>query len=253
MRASPFEFRHRYLLHTILFALGFVSPWDRLLPRDTPTQSTWLSLASTLARQGWLPFASATILILLIGILAAATAAALRTWASAYLGASIVQDAALHGTTVVAAGPYRHLRNPLYLGTWLHALALALLMPPTGAIFTVLAIALLQARLIAAEEPFLTTTLGAPYAAYRAAVPRILPTLTPGIPASTARPRWPQAALGELYMIGVALAFALLGWRYNARLLTQCVLVCFGLSLVARALLTPGAAQTERPAIQPGN
>ncbi len=254
MRASALEFRLRYLFHAIVFSLGFVAPWDRLLPRDgplAPTQSTWLSLASAAARQGWLPFATATVVLLLAGILTASAGAALRTWASAFLGAFIVQDGAMHGNTVVADGPYRHLRNPLYLGTWLHALALALLMPPTGALFTILAIAVIQARLIAAEEPFLAATLGPPYAAYRAAVPRIVPALTPRIPAGGARPRWPQAAAGELYMIGVALAFATLGWRYNAYLLMQAVVISFGLSLVARAFI-PAPAKSDRPAIDPG-
>ena len=44
---------------------------------------------------------------------------------------------ALGGEGVVADGPYRHMRNPLYLGAWVHTLALALLMPASGALFTV--------------------------------------------------------------------------------------------------------------------
>jgi len=34
----------------------------------------------------------------------------------------------------------------------------------------------------------------------------------------------------------VALCFAIFGWRYNATLLTRCVLIALGVSLVTRAL-----------------
>ena len=37
-------------------------------------------------------------------------------------------------------------------------------------------------------------------------------------------------------MWGVAGSFAVAGWRYNAALLIQCVLVSLGVSLVLRAL-----------------
>jgi hypothetical protein len=39
-------------------------------------------------------------------------------------------------------------------------------------------------------------------------------------------------------VVGVALSFAVFGWRYNAFFLTKCVLVCFGVSLVARAFVS---------------
>jgi hypothetical protein len=51
------------------------------------------------------------------------------------------------------------------------------------------------------------------------------------------KPRWRQAITGEIYMWGVAGSFAFAGWRYNASLLTQCVLVSLGVGLVVRAVL----------------
>jgi hypothetical protein len=143
----------------------------------------------------------------------------------------------MHGEGVVAAGPYRYVRNPLYLGTFAHTFALALLMPPSGAIFCIVAIGLMQLRLILAEEPFLTTKLGEPYLAYCAKVPRLIPALTPRVPASTIQPAWPTAFLGEIYMWGVVISFAVLGWRYNSILLTKAVLISLGISLIARAFL----------------
>jgi hypothetical protein len=46
-----------------------------------------------------------------------------------------------------------------------------------------------------------------------------------------------MAVLSEIYMWGVAVSFAALGWRYNAALVTQGVLVSLGVALVARAFV----------------
>ena len=235
MKATPFEFHLRYLIHTILYVLGFWAPWNYLFHWDTIR--TWQLLAAWPARSGWLSFSASTIAVLLLGTLCVFAAALLRTWASACLGAAIVQDGNLHGEALVAAGPFRHLRNPLYLGTFLHTLGLALLMPPTGAVFCIVAIALLQLRLIAAEESFLTRKLGDPYLAYCAKVPGLLPAFTSQVPASTSKPRWLTAFLGETYFWGVAIAFATLGWRYNSVLILKGVLISFGISLIGRAFI----------------
>jgi hypothetical protein len=43
--------------------------------------------------------------------------------------------------------------------------------------------------------------------------------------------------IGEIYFWGVAVSFAIAGWKYNAKLLTQCVIVTFGIALVTRAFV----------------
>jgi protein-S-isoprenylcysteine O-methyltransferase Ste14 len=235
MKATPVEFRFRFLILVILYCLGFAAPWNYWLHLDSIR--TWQLLASWLARNGWLSFSAATVVVLLLGIVWALKAAFLRTWATAYLRPSIVQDHAMHGEGVVAAGPYRFVRNPLYLGTLLHTLALALLMPPSGAIFCIIVIGIFQLRLIGAEESFLTNKLGAPYLAYCAKVPRLFPALTPRVPQSSTQPKWPTAFLGEIYMWGVVVSFAILGWRYNSILIIKGVLISLGVSLIVRALI----------------
>jgi protein-S-isoprenylcysteine O-methyltransferase Ste14 len=235
MKASTLEFRFRFLILAAIYCLGFVAPWNYWLHLDSIR--TWQLLAAWPARSGWISFSNATIVVLLLGIACALMGAFLRTWGTAYLRPSIVQDSAMHGEGVIAAGPYRYVRNPLYLGNLFHTFALALLMPPSGAIICILAIGIFQLRLIAAEESFLTAKLGAPYLAYRAKVPRLVPALTPRVPASTMQPKWPLAFLGEIYMWGVVLSFAILGWRYNSILLIKGVLISLGLSLIVRAFL----------------
>jgi protein-S-isoprenylcysteine O-methyltransferase Ste14 len=242
MKATALEFRLRFLLGLIIYVLGFIAPWNIFLHLDSIR--TWQFLAAWPARTGWLGFSAATIAVLTIGILCALTGAFLRTWGSAYLDPSIAQSGAMHGEGVVAAGPYRYLRNPLYLGTFFHTFALALLMPPSGAIFCIIAIAFLQLRLIFAEESFLAAKQGASYVDYCTKVPRLFPSFTARIPASSLRPTWPIAFLSEIYMWGVFVSFATLGWRYNSVLIIKGVLISLGLSLIVRAFLKPAASRT---------
>jgi protein-S-isoprenylcysteine O-methyltransferase Ste14 len=235
MKATALEFRFRFLVLAVIYFLGFAAPWNYWLHLDSIR--TWQLLAAWPARSGWISFSTATIVVLLFGIVCALLGAVLRTWGTAYLSPSTVQDGAMHGEGIVAAGPYRYLRNPLYLGTFLHTFALALLMPLSGAIFCILAVFLFQLRLIAGEESFLTSKLGEAYLAYVAKVPRLIPALAPRVPASTLQPKWTLAFLGELYMWGVVVSFAILGWRYNSILLIKGVLISLGVSLIVRAFL----------------
>jgi protein-S-isoprenylcysteine O-methyltransferase Ste14 len=243
---SNFVFRVRYALHFVIFLLGFTAPWNLLLHLDPVgiNAHAWGLLAQNLHNLGLGSYLDETRAFLLAGIVLACAGALLRTWGAAYLGSNIVKSDTFHASADTAVsdgilkdGPFAHLRNPLYVGTFLHTLALSLLMPPTGALFAIAAIAGLQSWLIAAEETFLRQTLGTPYLAYCALVPSIVPSLRARIPASGSRPRWPQAILGETYFWGVALALALGGWFYNPALLTQCVVVSVGVSLVARAFV----------------
>lgn len=235
MKATALEFRLRFLFGLIIYLLGFFAPWNIFLHLDSIR--TWQWLASWPARSGWIGFSTATIAVLIFGTFCAFAGAFLRTWGSAYLDPSIVQAGAMHGDSVVAAGPYRHLRNPLYLGTFFHTFALALLMPPSGALFCILAIVFIQVRLIAGEEFFLTEKLGAPYVAYCAKVPRLFPSIIARVPASTAQRHWLTALLSEIYMWGVFVSFAALGWRYNSFLIIKGVLISLGVSLIVRAFI----------------
>jgi protein-S-isoprenylcysteine O-methyltransferase Ste14 len=235
MKATPFEFRFRFFILAIIYLLGFAAPWNYWLHLDSIR--TWQLLAAWPARSGWISFSSATIVVLLIGIACALMGAFLRTWGTAYLSPSIVQDSAMHGEGVIAAGPYRYVRNPLYLGNFIHTFALALLMPPSGAIVCILAISIFQLRLIGAEESFLTAKLSEPYVVYCARVPRLIPALMPRVAASTMQPKWSLAFLGEIYVWGVVVSFAILGWRYNSILIIKGILISLGLSLIIRAFL----------------
>ncbi|MGC2638967.1 MAG: isoprenylcysteine carboxylmethyltransferase family protein [Acidobacteriaceae bacterium] len=246
MKATLFEFRFRVWIIVALCGLGFWAPWTRI-GAIAPATTAWLALCTTLANWRWLPLETATLLVTGLAIACALAGAALRLWGTACLGASIVHSGAMHAGKVMVAGPYRHLRNPLYLGSVLFALGVSLLMPPSGAAVFLVAIAVFYFRLILAEEDFLSRQLGAPYAEYCQRVPRLWPALLPRIPSPPTRPQWLAAGLAEILPLGYAICLAVLAWRYEPQLLEQCLLVCFGLSLVARALLPKEHAVGQSP------
>jgi protein-S-isoprenylcysteine O-methyltransferase Ste14 len=238
MKASALEFRLRFPIFVAVYTLGFVAPWNYLLHLDGsgPNTHLWAGLSMLLYKDAGLTIAAAFNLVLIAGILCAGLGAWMRTWGSACLSVDVMSDHAMRGDTVVASGPYRYVRNPLYLGTLVHSLALVLLMPVSGAIFTLAALVLLQLRLIFGEEAFLKAKLGEPYLQYCERVPRLVPSLRPRVAASGAPPQWLQAAVAECFLWGMTASFAILGWRYDAHLLLQCVLVWLGVSLVLRGL-----------------
>ncbi len=307
MKATAWEFRHRFWIALVIYTLGFTVPWDAVHPSELSSPGTpvvwpvdgrganahvWGWLAGRLAQSGAMSFGAAFKVMLVAAIGCAVAGAWLRTWGTAYLGVDVMSDKQMRSDVVIhpseqaptpankfagdpgarreprlmAAGPYRYMRNPLYVGSWLNTLALTLLMRPSGAVFTLVALVGFHVRLILAEEAFLRAKLGEEYVAYCAQAPRIVPRLTSPKPTSqnrdahpsqqagrgprdvghpVAKPRWDRAAVAEVYMWGSAAGFAVLGWRYDANLLLQCVLVSLGVALVVKGVVGRGGAKTQ--------
>lgn len=236
MKATRFEFRYRLWIGFALYFLGFWAPWLRYGSGGVRVTTTWLELVGKLAATHAMTLQGASLLVTSLAIFFAAAGAALRVWGTAYLGAPIVTSGTMHAAGVVAAGPYRHLRNPLYVGSFVFSFAVAILMPPTGAVFFLAASALQILRLIFGEEAYLAARQGEAYLAYKARVPRLLPSPVARVADSRVQPHWLQALIAEIFPVATTVCFAVLAWRYNAQLLTQAVLICFGVSLVVRAL-----------------
>ncbi len=243
MRATQFEFRFRAFIVIALYLLGFYAPWERYgtSGNSSPTR-LWSWLAIEAARSNLLSVGGAYLVVTLIAVALAIAGASLRVWGTAYLGGAVMRNPAMQAGAVLAAGPYRHLRNPLYLGMLLTSFAVAVLMPASGALLFVIAITGFTLRLISGEEGFLTGKLGQTYVDYRSAVPALLPRLRSRLPIPTEKARWGQSLLAELYPVGTAACFAVLAWSYDANLLTRCILICFGLHLIARAIVRPKSA-----------
>ena len=244
MRASAIEFRLRMLINATIIILGFWAPWIEPLGLGKRISLLeWLALQ--LSRLGVVPFTIATPVVIITGALIAAIAVVLRVSGAAFLGPATVISPEMKAGAVVASGPYRFVRNPLYLGVLCMVVALAFLMPPTGALFAIVLIAIFLFRLILGEESFLTAKLGEPYREYLRAVPRLIPRLRSSLPAGNAKPRWARALLGELTPIGVFLTLACLSWTYDHTLMLKSILVFFGASLIARAFIPAAPTQAD--------
>ncbi|HEX5235658.1 MAG TPA: methyltransferase [Silvibacterium sp.] len=233
MKATQFEFRFRFWIFSAIYFIGFWAPWLRYGRFAVPIGTTWLELSGELAHL--MPLESATLIVTCVAIFCAALGTAFRVWGTAYIGSSIMQSGTMHARGFVAAGPYRHVRNPLYLGSALFAVGIAILMPPSGAIFFLVATVVQLWRLILREELFLQAERGEAYLTYQSRVPRLFPAIVARVARSVSCPHWGEALVAEIFSVAMTSCFAVLAWRYNATLLTQALLVCFGLSLVVRA------------------
>ncbi len=129
--------------------------------------------------------------------------AVLRVWGTAYLGYGTV-----HHGQMQADGPYRYLRNPLYVGGWFMTAATAFLMPPTGALLTMTLMTVFFLRLILGEEAFLSVQLGEPYLEYLRAVPRLIPGIHASLPPAVHKPHWFISVISELNPISVFITLA---------------------------------------------
>jgi protein-S-isoprenylcysteine O-methyltransferase Ste14 len=245
MNAAALAFRFRVPIFVLLYVLGFFAPWKAILPAGSDG-TLWLAASTLVMRTAWIGLAAATLAVTVTALVCLLAGAILRVWGTAYLGAGVMRGAVMHGEPLTAAGPYRYLRNPLYLGSLLTAFATAILMSPSGALFFLLSFIVFIRFLILAEERYLATSLGAGYQAYCSRVPRFWPRIGAVKTDSSAQPLWLQAFLAETYPVALTLCFAIFAWRYNARILLQCVLICYGLSLVTRAFIgrPAGSANT---------
>jgi protein-S-isoprenylcysteine O-methyltransferase Ste14 len=159
-----------------------------------------------------LALASPTPLGMAAGGAVVCAGAALRTWGAGYL---------LKNRSLVVAGPYAHLRHPLYAGTLLLGIGFAIVAGPWG-------LALLAAFFLPAfflyylpykdriESARLECRYGAAFVAYRVAVPALLPERVawappPGSGVGHGRQRWSwerfrdNGELGTLLAVGSGL------------------------------------------------
>jgi protein-S-isoprenylcysteine O-methyltransferase Ste14 len=202
MRATKFEFEQRFWIIGAIFWIGFaLSAVDHALfavtllhflaPAINPDSARGIMLLRLI-------FGAGAILVFL--------AALLRTWATAYLRTEVVHDMSQHSEALVADGPYRYVRNPLYLANVPMAAGVGVMASRAGWFFMVIAMWIFVYRLILREEDGLQKMQGKSYSAYLKAVPRFWPSFTPRVPSGGGEARWGQAIAAEMFiwLFGVA-------------------------------------------------
>lgn len=126
----------------------------------------------------------------------------LRFWAAGSAGTH-THSAEIEGPQLATTGPYAYVRNPIYLGSMILGLGMIGLIGDGRLLpLYVVAFALLYAVIIPAEERFLAGRFDVAYAAYSAAVPRIVPRMRPWRSGGVQHFHW-QAARGELRLLVV--------------------------------------------------
>jgi protein-S-isoprenylcysteine O-methyltransferase Ste14 len=134
-------------------------------------------------------------LALAAGAALAAAGEAVRLWASGHIEKT---------RRLATGGPYAHTRNPLYVGSVLMAIGLAV---GTASPWVVAAVALYFAAfyppVIREESAFLREKFGEEYAAWAAAVPALVPRVTPGGPRAT-RFEWSRVRVNREWRTALA-------------------------------------------------
>lgn len=196
---SPWEFRFRssvaFIIYFAGFSLGFA--FDRALGgHGIPT---YVLLGRHWGEAGIRTTASIAAVLALAGFL-------IRWWGSSYHQAGVVYSGRIETDSLTASGPYRYVRNPLYLGNLLQGVAIGSLGPPAATAIILIGLTVLLYRLILLEERSLRATQGAAYVRYCAAVPRLFPRLTPAPLAQTGeRPNVLAGLVTELGTLGFAI------------------------------------------------
>lgn len=239
MKATDWEFRNRALIFGLIFAVTFsLGALDH--QNATEVVAEWLSIrvglnADFLAR---LIFAFAAVLLIV--------AAFIRTWASAYLHAGVVYAAEVKTESLVADGPYRFVRNPLYFANVLMAVSLGGMMSRTGCFVAVVVMLVFCSRLILREESELQATQGETYERYRKMVPRLWPSLRPQIAAAARQPKFIAGFTAEFWYWGIAVALTAFAITLNTMLFFVILGASISLFWVSSRLLQRRPMQEQR-------
>jgi protein-S-isoprenylcysteine O-methyltransferase Ste14 len=199
MKATNWEFNNRAMVFGLIFGLSF------LLYFVDHQNATSVAADALAAKLGDEPDSVARVLLGIAAVFLIATAL-IRTWASAYLRADVVYAAQIKTAALVADGPYRQVRNPLYFANFPMALGLGAVASRSGFFVLTIGMTAFCYRLIFREEAELLAAQGESYAQYCQAVPRFWPALTPRVPSSPANANWGNGFRAEVWCWGFAAA-----------------------------------------------
>ncbi len=201
MRATNWEFKNRAMLFGLIFGLSFIAYL-------IDPQNSAAALANWLGRALNMDANILARLLLGLATLVVVLAALLRTWASSYLNSSIVYASEVKTASLVADGPYRRTRNPLYFANVLMAIGMGALMSRIGFFVCLGAMLGFCYRLILREESDLQASQGDQYDRYRAAVPRLVPAFRPQTASAGRTASWFAGFKAEFWCWGFAMGIA---------------------------------------------
>ena len=235
------EFRLRVWFFALLFCLSYLCyAFDK--DNSAQTVANWLA-------EKFPQFTDVIWVRIIFGAAAALMffASLIRTWGTSYLHASVMHDSKLHTERLVADGPFRHVRNPLYFGNILLGFGMGATMSRTGFFVLVIGMYIFDYRLIFREESELEESQGESYREYCAAVPRLLPSLIARVPSAGNVPNWLDGFLGELMFWGLTTSVVVLAVTLRALPFESVLWISFMLPWLVQILRRKSAALAPTP------
>ncbi len=233
---QPWYFRWRAFVFGAVYFLGF---------------AIGIPLQFILFHQGWPAYVILGGKWGSAGIHAAAFVAAafaltgfmLRWWGASYLSSGIVWNPGVTAAELRVDGPYRYVRNPLYVGNVLQSVGVGMLGTPIALLIIVLGVVIVHHFLIGAEERQLLAEQGDAFREYCQRVPRMWPRLTPAqFASSTVRPSWLDGFSSEVFSSAFALIMlfnALVTWANPWPYFGVLFFGAFLLQVVVRLFMRP--------------
>jgi protein-S-isoprenylcysteine O-methyltransferase Ste14 len=237
MKATTWEFNNRALVFGLIFGCSFP-----LYAIDH--QNAAAALGSWLGPKAGVDGDALARAIFGLGGLLLIVAALLRTWASAYLQAQVVYAREVKTHSLVADGPYRHVRNPLYLGNIPMVVGVGLLMSRLGFVVAVMAMVVFCFRLIGREEAELEATQGERYREYLKAVPRLWFAVRARIRSAGNRANWGAGFRAEAWVWGFAATIIVFAITLNLKIYFAMLGLSFLLFLTSSSLLKGKSSST---------
>jgi protein-S-isoprenylcysteine O-methyltransferase Ste14 len=147
-------------------------------------------------------FAQPTAVTMAIGFVVAVIGEFIRFWGVAYAGSLTRVTGSVGAPEVIVAGPFAHVRNPLYIGNMLTYLGIGIM---SNALYPWLLLAAFvwfsfqYYQIVMAEEEFLEKEFGTIYLEYKRNVPRFVPHLSAYINPIQSKQlaNWKEAAHSE--------------------------------------------------------
>jgi protein-S-isoprenylcysteine O-methyltransferase Ste14 len=197
MRATGWEFKNRGTVFGLIFGVSFFCySFDH--------QTSGAVLANWLAARSSIDAMPLAQLVFGVAAVILALAALVRTWASSYLHADIVYASEVKSASLVADGPYRRVRNPLYFANLLMAFGFGALMSRSGFALALALMLIFNYRLILREESELRAAQDAKFESYCKVVPRLLFSPSPRIASSGRAGNWSAGFKAESWCWGFA-------------------------------------------------
>jgi hypothetical protein len=173
VRATNWEFKNRALVFGLIFGLSF-SLYFPDQQNSAAALANWLGAA----RAGWTRISWLGSCLLSPPACSSPPLSSVRGLRP-NLHSSVVYAAEVKTASLVADGPYRRVRIPLYFANIPLAIRMGAMMSRTGCFVAIAAMLVFCYRLILGAESELQASQGQPYDLYRKAVPRLWPSPLP--------------------------------------------------------------------------